>query len=126
MALPFEKNLKHIKIYLRLGSTSFNLGIPGLISLIENGMGIHMDDQSIFCFCSKSKKQIKIIYKENAGYFLIQRRIRYGTFPWPQDNEEAALVDYEILKALLVDPVAVDAIHTRHKVRKMQLQLAQY
>ena len=61
MALPFDKDLSNVKVYLKVGPTDFRRGIKGLISLVEGSMKIQMDDKSLFAFCSKNKKQIKII-----------------------------------------------------------------
>ncbi len=123
MALPFDKNLDGVKVYLKVGSTDFRRGIKGLISLVEGSMKIHMDDKSLFAFCSKDRKQIKIIYVEGAGAVLILRKIRYGRFPWPQNNSDALLVDVEVLRSLLVDPISIEAIQARRNVDKIQLYL---
>jgi hypothetical protein len=87
MALPFDKDLAGIKVYLKVGATDFRRGIKGLISLVEGFLKIQMDENSIFVFCSKNKKQIKMINIEGAGAFLIQRKIKYGFLPSPQTNE---------------------------------------
>jgi transposase len=123
MALPFDKDLSDVKVYLKVGPTDFRRGIKGLISLVEGSMKIQMDDKSLFAFCSKNKKQIKIIYIEGAGAYLILRKIRYGRFPWPQNNSDALLVDVDVLRSLLVDPISIEAIHARRDVEKIQLYL---
>lgn len=57
-----------------------------------------MDEKSVFVFCSKNQKQIKIIYIEGVGAFLITRQIKYGYFHCPQTNKEALLVDVNDLR----------------------------
>ncbi|MDP0488978.1 MAG: IS66 family insertion sequence element accessory protein TnpB, partial [Pleomorphochaeta sp.] len=72
MALPFDKDLAGKKVYLKVGATDFRRGIKGLISLVEGSLKIQMDEKSMFIFCSRNQKQIKIIYIEGAGAYMIQ------------------------------------------------------
>ena len=123
MALPFDKDLTGIKVYIKVGATDFRRGIKGLISLVEGSLKISMDEKSIFAFCSKNQKQIKIIYIEGAGAYLIQRKIKYGSFPWPQTSEEALLVDMDELRVLLADPISIESLRARRLVEKVQLHL---
>lgn len=123
MPLPFDKDLTNIKIYIKTGSTDFRRGISSLISFVEGSLKISMDDKSLFVFCSKNRKQIKIIYVEGAGAFLIQRRIKYGMFPWPQTSKEALQVDIDDLRSLLVDPISIEALRARRNIQRIQLYL---
>ncbi len=123
MALPFDKDLTDFKVYLKTGSTDFRRGISSLISLVEGSLNKRMDEKSLFAFCSKSRKQIKIIYVEGAGAYLIQRRVKYGLFPWPNTKEEALQVDIEDLRTLLVDPISIEALRARRNVEKIQFYL---
>jgi len=74
MALPFDKDLTGVRVYLKVGATDFKGGIKGLISLVDGSLKIQMDEKSIFVFCSKNQKQIKIIYIEGSGAFIITRK----------------------------------------------------
>lgn len=123
MSLPFDKDLTGIKVYLKVGATDFRRGIKGLISLVEGSLKIQMDEKSIFVFCSKNQKQIKIIYIEGAGAFLITRKIKYGCFHWPQTNKEALLVDMNDLRVLIADPISIESLRARRLVQKIQLHL---
>jgi transposase len=123
MAIPFDKNINGYSIYLRIGPTDFRRGIKGLISLVEGSLNIRMDEKTLFVFCARSKKSIKILYIEDAGVYLIQRRIRYGRFPWPQKYSEAVEIDMDILKSLLTDPISMEAISAKHNVERIQYQL---
>lgn len=123
MAIPFDKNINGYSIYLRIGPTDFRRGIKGLISLVEGSLNIRMDEKTLLVFCARSKKSIKILYIEDAGVYLIQRRIRYGKFPWPQKYSEAVEIDMDILKSLLTDPISMEAISAKHNVERIQYQL---
>jgi len=123
MALPFDENLRDVEVYLKLGATDFRKGIPGLHSYIIGGLGLEMKEKRLFAFCSKNKKQIKILYLEGAGIWLIQRSVRYGCFAWPEDGEEAQLVDMEILRSLLTDPISLESLKARGIVENIEMHL---
>jgi hypothetical protein len=123
MALPFDENFKDIEVYLKLGATDFRKGIPGLQALIIGGLNLEMKEKRLFAFCAKDKKKIKIIYLEGAGIWLIERRIRYGSFAWPEDYEDSTLVDMEILRSLLTDPISVESLKARGIVENIEMHL---
>ena len=78
MALPFDTSLEGKRIFLRVGPTDFRRGVRGMVSLVVGAMNMSMDGQSMFVFCSTSKKQIRIVYCEGAGCWMLTRSIRYG------------------------------------------------
>ena len=43
---------------------------------------------SVFIFCSKSKKTIKIYYENEYGFQLLQNRLTAGNFKWPEIGEQ--------------------------------------
>ena len=61
MALPFDTSLGGKRIFLRVGPTDFRRGVRGMVSLVVGAMNMRMDEQSMFVFCSTSKKQIRIV-----------------------------------------------------------------
>jgi len=67
MGLQFDTELEGKKVFLRVGSTDFRPGIRGMVSLVVGAMDLQMDEQSLFVFCSTSRKQIRIVYCEGAG-----------------------------------------------------------
>lgn len=43
---------------------------------------------SVFLFCSKSKRMIKIYYENEYGFWLLQNRLTAGSFKWPEIGEQ--------------------------------------
>jgi hypothetical protein len=123
MSLPFDKDLTEFKVYLRPGKTSFRLGLSGLLSLILGTMTDEMDDKSLFIFCSSSKKQLRIIYKEGQGAWLLQRRIFKGTFYWPDTVKDSAEISYETLQSYLRDPVPLEMLQIENEINNVELYL---
>lgn len=123
MSLPFNKDLTGMKVYLRPGATTFRLGMPGLISLILGSMKIPITEKSLFVFCSKDRKQLKLLYKEGAGVWLMQRKIHKGKFFWPDTVEDAASISYEGLQFLLKDPIPMEILRISGVADKIELYM---
>jgi len=123
MGLPFDTSLEGKKIFLQVGSTDFRRGVRGMISVVLGSMNLPLDEQSIFVFCSTSRKQIRIIYSEGAGCWMCTRVIRYGRFHWPKDRNAAALITAEELRKLLGDPVSLEQLQARNQVTRIALHL---
>lgn len=46
---------------------------------------------SIFIFCSRNKKIIKIYYENEYGFWLLQNRLTTGNFKWPEIGERVKI-----------------------------------
>jgi len=79
MALPFDTSLEGKRIFLRVGPTDFRRGVRGMVSLVVGAMNMSMDGQSMFVFCSTSKKQIRIVYCEGAVSSVLGRIVTFST-----------------------------------------------
>jgi len=123
MGLPFDTSLEGKKIFLQVGSTDFRRGVRGMISLVLGSMNLPLDEQSIFVFCSTSRKQIRIVYTEGAGCWMCTRVVRYGRFPWPKDRSAAASITANELRKLLSDPVSLEQLQARSQVTRIALHL---
>ena len=123
MKLPFDTSIEGKKIFLRFGATDFRRGVRGMVSLVVGAMNMELDEQSMFVFCSTNRKQIRIVYCEGAGCWMLCRTIRYGRFSWPKDSEEAARLTGDELRALLSDPVPLEHLKARGLVTRMDLHM---
>ena len=123
MGLPFDTSLQGKKIFLRVGPTDFRRGIRGMVSLVVGAMDLRMDEQSLFVFCSTSRKQIRIVYCEGAGCWLLARSVRYGRYSWPMDSKDAAQMTANELRELLADPIPLGHLKARGLVSRMDLHI---
>ena len=123
MALPFDTALDGKKVFLRVGATDFRRGIRGMVSLVVGAMDLQMDGQSLFVFCSTSRKQIRIVYCEGAGCWMLARSVRYGRFSWPMDGAGAAQMTGDELRDLLADPIPLGHLKARGLVTRMDLHI---
>ena len=123
MGLPFDKKLTGKKVFLKVGASDFRRGIRGMVSLVVGAMDLKMDEDSLFVFCSTSKKQIRIVYCDGAGCWMLTRVIRYGRYPWPMDSKAASQITVQELRDLLTDPLPLEYLRASGKVSRMELHV---
>ena len=75
MKIDFE----NAKIYVRPGSTDLRKGITGLAQIIENEMKLNALSESVFLFCNKSHKLLKVIFWNKTGFWIAQKRLERAT-----------------------------------------------
>ena len=77
------------RIYVRPGSTDLRKGVTGLAEIIENEMRLSALSESVFLFCHRNHRLLKVIFWDRTGFWTAQKRLERGTWPWP-NTEEAA------------------------------------
>lgn len=74
-------------IYLYTGKTDLRASIFGLSIIIQENFPIETMRNKLFVFCSKNKRNIKIIELDYDGFWLYQKKLHKGKFRWPKYNE---------------------------------------
>lgn len=94
-------DLTDYQFYLKPGTTDLRKAINGLTLLIQNQMHLSPFSKCLFLFCNRTRKNLKVIYWDNNGFCMWQKKIEKQRFPWPSTNEEAREITYEQLNMLL-------------------------
>ena len=97
MKIDFE----NAKIYVRPGSTDLRKGVSGLTAIIENEMKLSALSESVFLFCNKSHKLLKVIFWNKTGFWIAQKRLERSTWPWPHPATAAREITPAQLSLLL-------------------------
>ena len=71
MKIDFE----NAKIYVRPGSTDLRKDATGLAQIIENEMKLNVLSESVFLFCNKNHKLLKVIFWNKTGFWIAQKRL---------------------------------------------------
>lgn len=58
-----------------------------LAGLVRNHLGHDPLSGELFIFCNGDRNRIKILFWDQAGYWLCARRLERGTFDWPPLGE---------------------------------------
>ena len=76
----------NLKIILFTGDTELRLGINGLQNIVYSSLGADNLENTLLVFCSKSKKQIKILEFSKTGTWLYQNKLTYFKFNYSNSN----------------------------------------
>lgn len=74
------------KLYIYSNSISMRLGIKKAQILVYLNFSPVEVSKSIFIFVSKSRKQIKIYYEDDYGYWLSQNKLAFKKFKLPDEE----------------------------------------
>ena len=94
-------NFEGARLYVRPGPTDLRKGVAGLLAIIENEMHLDALSNSVFFFCNKNHKLLKIIFWNKTGFWLTQKRLEQATWPWPNTSQEAREINTEQFEMLL-------------------------
>jgi transposase len=89
------------RVYLALGRTDMRKAINGLSLIVQERMGLDPFGESLFVFCNRSRKIMKILYWETNGFCLWQKRLERQCFRWPEANTECLSISQRELRWLM-------------------------
>jgi transposase len=91
----------NVAFYIKPGRTDLRKQINGLAVLVKEEMNHDPLSGSLFLFCNRYRKNLKILYWDRNGFCLWQKRLEKHRFPWPETAESARKITYEELMMLL-------------------------
>jgi transposase len=75
----------HMRILVATEPADFRKGIDGLARMCREVLGSDPFSGGVFVFGNKCRKAIKILVYDGQGFWLCQKRLSKGRFPfWPQ------------------------------------------
>lgn len=84
-------DLHTYKYYIRPGVTDARKNWNGLSELVQEEMHGKLFEKSMFLFCNKNRKVLKILLWDN-GYWVLQKKLVRGTFCWPKTEEDVLMI----------------------------------
>ncbi len=94
-------NFDNVRIYAHPGVTDLRKAVNGLSEIVKSDMELDPFSESIFIFCNRDRKLLKILYWERNGFCLWQKRLeKHYKFPWPDSKDEAEELSFDHLKML--------------------------
>jgi transposase len=94
-------DLEKLNIYVSPGVTDMRKQINGLSILVQEELEKDPFSGSLFLFCNKTRKLIKILYWDINGFCLWMKRLEKDRFPWPQDRSSVSDITRDQLEMLL-------------------------
>jgi transposase len=93
--------LQEYEIYIKPGKTDMRKAIVSLNEIIAYEMKKDIYSKSLFMFCSKNRKTIKIVYWDRNGFCMWQKKLEKEKFIWPKVKSEIDQISEEQLNWLL-------------------------
>ena len=75
---------KDIDVYLHRDPVDFRKAINGLSLIVSESMALSPFDRALFVFCNKRRSQLKVLYWDETGFVLWQKRLEKDKFQWPK------------------------------------------
>ena len=97
MLIPGSK----LRVYIAMGNTDMRKAINGLSILVESHLELNPMSGHIFVFSNKRRNMIKILYWDQNGFCLWQKRLEKDRFIWPESRQGVKEVEQRELMWLL-------------------------
>lgn len=82
-------DFSNTRIFLRPGTTDMRTGKEELLHVINDLMKQDPFSGAVFMFCNSQRKLLKLIWWENNGFWIAQKTLEKGRWPWPDTIEQA-------------------------------------
>lgn len=80
-----------VDIYLHRDPVDFRKAINGLSLIVSEELELSLFDRSLFVFCNKRRTQLKVLYWDETGFVLWQKRLERDKFKWPKREKSQSL-----------------------------------
>lgn len=110
--------LNNYRFYLKPGTTDMRKALNGLSVIIQNEMNRDIFEKSLFLFCNRQRKLIKVVYWDDTGFCLWQKRLEEEKFPWPETEEKAREISHDEL-LLLLKGIDLFKVHKKLKYKRI-------
>lgn len=71
-------------IYLHRDPVDFRKAINGLAVIVSEYMSLSPYEPALFVFCNRNRTQLKVLYWDDTGFALWQKRLERDKFKWPR------------------------------------------
>lgn len=88
-------------IYIACGYTDMRKSIDGLAAIVQQNFQLDPCSNSLFLFCGRCNRKIKVLYWEKDGFVLLYKRLENGRYTWPRNSEEVMMITQQQLRWLL-------------------------
>ena len=88
-------------IYIAVGYTDKRKQVGGLCALVTVQFRLEPFLNSVFLFCGRNARVMKVLYWEGDGLVLLYKRLENGRFKWPRDESEAKEITRQQFRWLL-------------------------
>lgn len=101
--------------YTDVGYTDMRKQINGLSAIVQHNFNLYPFSNSVFLFCRRNSKIMKLLYWENDGFVLLYKRLENGEFKWPRNESKTREITPQQFRWLL-EALSIEQPKTIKKV----------
>ena len=90
-----------VRMFVKPGPTDMRKQINGLSIIVAEELAMDPLDGSLFLFCNKQRRILKVIYWDPNGFCLWLKKLEKDKFPWPAKLAEATEITQQQFSFLL-------------------------
>ena len=107
------------RIFLVAGPTDMRKSFNGLAGIVREKLRADPMSRDLFLFCNRAKNRLKVLVYDEAGVWVLAKRLDRGTFAWPLATERGVRVEYrEEQLTLLLRGFDTDVLRPRRWRRR--------
>lgn len=89
-------------LYIHRDPVDMRKSINGLSAIVQEDMGLVLNQSALFIFCNRRRTHMKILYFDESGFALWLKRLEGTKFSWPKNlDEEVIKIKASDMKLLL-------------------------
>lgn len=88
-------------VFIITGRTDMRKGIDGLATLVQDQYSLNVYSNSLFLFAGLRKDRYKILYFDNDGFVILNKRLDNGKLKWPKGDEKIMKLSQQQFRWLL-------------------------
>lgn len=107
------------RIFIVTGPTDMRKSYNGLSGIVREKLRADPMSRDLFLFCNRAKNRLKVLVYDEAGAWVLAKRLDRGTFAWPTPGECGEKVEYrEEQLTLLLRGFDADELRPRRWKRR--------
>ena len=95
-------NLLTGRIFVVLGATDMRKSFDTLSGVVRDRLGAEPTERDTFVFCNQNRTRLKILVYDEAGVWVLAKRLDRGTFSWPTAKGSENGVEYGVEQLILL------------------------
>lgn len=88
-------------VYLALGGTDMRKQTSSLAAIVQGQLGLDVFGGQLFVFCNRRATIIRVLYWDENGFALWQKKLQKHRFVWPQREGQVMEMRLKDLEWLL-------------------------
>ncbi len=107
------------RIFLVVGPTDMRKSFNGLAGIVRETLRADPMSRDLFVFCNRARNRLKVLVYDEAGVWVLAKRLDRGTFAWPARSETSVQMEYRAEQlTLLLSGFDTDVLRPRRWRRR--------